>query len=94
MSVRRVSLNIWRENRGLFQQVPKGPQVFSLFRGLLIRPDWVDTEQSKSNCRSFDFAPHPSDEDLSLGTPVALRKDDKGYGANLGDGTLALNVTK
>lgn len=23
---------------------------------LLIRPDWIDTEQSKSNCRSFGFA--------------------------------------
>jgi hypothetical protein len=31
----------------------------------------------KSNRRSFDFALHPGDEDLSLGTPARSAQDDR-----------------
>ena len=45
-------------------------------RILWIRHDCIAKYQPKSSRRSFDSAPHPSDEDLSLGTPVRSAQDD------------------
>jgi hypothetical protein len=40
---------------------------------LLIRPYCVATEKEREQLQILHFALHPSDEDLSLGTPVVLR---------------------